>query len=157
MSLEGHYQNAYVTRDLDAVVTAIGGVHGIESFRTIQAEFELSTPYGLRTAHMRVALGWAGRLQIELIQPLSGFTEVYLAGLPANPHDHSPRLHHVAVRRDDLDAMKAEIESLSEPVLFSGEGPGLSYVLVDARRSLGHCLEYVYATREGWAMVGWPS
>ena len=81
----------------------------------------------------------------------------YAAYLPENEADAAPRLHHVAVRREDLDAMRAEIAQLAAPVVFEGEGPSIQYVLVDARKSLGHYLEYVWATPEGWAMVGWPS
>jgi len=63
----------------------------------------------------------------------------------------------VAVRRDDLNAMRVEVAQLDAPVVFEGEGPGLHYVLIDARKSLGHYLEFVWATPEGRAMLGWPS
>lgn len=157
MSLRAHYQNAYVTRDLDKAIQALSEVHGVQGFWPIEADFSLKTPDGEKSARMRVALGWVDKLQIELIQPLSGFTEIYSAYLPEDEADATLRLHHVAVRREDLDAMRAEIAQLDAPVVFEGEGAGIQYVLVDARKSLGHYLEYVWATPEGWTMVGWPS
>lgn len=156
MALHGHYQNAYVVRDLDEAIRRLGEHHGVEGFAALEADFLLKTPTGERSARMRVALGWAGRLQIELIQPISGDVDIYSAYLPADPGDATPRLHHVAVRRDDLAAMRAEIAGLKFPVVFEGEGPGIEYVLLDARESLGHYLEYVWATPDGWTMLGWP-
>jgi hypothetical protein len=156
MSLRGYYQNAYVTRDLDKAIQTLSELHDVGGFWPIEADFVLKTVDGEKSARMRVALGWVGNLQIELIQPVSGFTEIYSAYLPEDPADASPRHHHVAVRRDDLDAMRAEVARLDAPVVFEGEGPGIQYVLVDARKSLGHYLEYVWATPEGRARVGWP-
>lgn len=157
MSLRAHYQNAYVTRDLDKAIQALSEVHGVQGFWPIEADFSLKTPDGEKSARMRVALGWVDKLQIELIQPISGFTDIYSAYLPEDEADATLRLHHVAVRREDLDAMRTEIAQLDAPVVFEGEGPGIQYALVDARKSLGHYLEYVWATPEGWAMVGWPN
>ena len=156
MSLQGHYQNAYVAHDLDRAMELISGRHGVDRFLTFDADMALKTPGGEKPAHFRVALGWAGPLQIELIQPVSGHVEAYAAYLPADRADPSPRLHHVAVRRDDLDAMRREIQAAGSPLVFESEGPGLVCALLDARASLGHYLEYVWATREGWEMVGWP-
>lgn len=156
MSLQGHYQNAYVVHDLDRAMELIAERHNVNGFHAIDAQMVLRTPAGEKPAHFRVALGWVGALQIELIQPISGYVDAYTAYLPADKSDPSPRLHHVAVRRDDLGAMREEIERLRLPKVFEGEGPGLVCALLDARASLGHYLEYVWATPEGWEMVGWP-
>ena len=125
MSLQGHYQNAYVAHDLDRAMELISGRHGVDRFLTFDADMALKTPGGEKPAHFRVALGWAGPLQIELIQPVSGHVEAYAAYLPADRADPSPRLHHVAVRRDDLDAMRRaalfeEIHALSAQAWMTG-------------------------------------
>jgi hypothetical protein len=156
MSLFGLYQNAYVARDLGRAMDLMSVRHGIDGFLSFDAQMTLRTGSGEKPAHFRVALGWVGGLQIELIQPVSGFVEAYADYLPADPSDLSPRLHHVAVRRNDLEAMRREIESSGLPVVFESEGAGLACALLDARESLGHYLEYVWATPEGWKMVGWP-
>jgi hypothetical protein len=61
------------------------------------------------------------------------------------------------VRRDDLAAMRAEIAQLNLPLAFEGEVPGLTYIYLDTRATLGHYLEYVWASPEGWQMIGWPN
>jgi hypothetical protein len=156
MSLQGHYQNAYVTHDLDRATARIAERHGASGFHAFDAQMILRTPAGEEPAHMRVALGWVGALQIELIQPVSGAVDAYAAYLPADGSDPSLRLHHIAVRRDDLEAMRQEIRSSSLPLVFESEAAGLVCALLDARESLGHYLEYVWATPEGWNLVGWP-
>ena len=156
MSLQGHYQNAYVTHDLDRAMQLMTARHGVDRFLTFDAPMVLKTPGGEKPADFRVALAWVGGLQIELIQPVAGHVDAYAAYLPADRADASPRLHHIAVRRDDLDAMREEIAGLGCPLVFDADGPGLVCALVDARASLGHYLEYVWATPEGWEMVGWP-
>lgn len=156
MSLEGHYQNAYVVRDLDQASERLAARHGLGGFQAFDAEMILRTRSGDKPARFRVGLAWAGPLQIELIQPISGEVDAYAAFLPTDTADPTPRLHHVAVRRDHLDAMRREIGRLGLPVVFESEGAGIVCALLDARESLGHYLEYVWATPEGWAMVGWP-
>lgn len=74
---------------------------------------------------MRAALAWAGSLQIELIEPVSGFVDLYLPYLPPDRSNPAPRLHHIAVRRDDLSAMREEIERLGLPLAFEGSVPEL--------------------------------
>lgn len=156
MSLQGHYQNAYVTHDLDRAMARVAERHGVSGFQAFDAKMILRTAAGEQPAHMRVALGWVGALQIELIQPVSGCVEAYAAWLPADRADPAPRLHHVAVRRDDPDAMRREIRASGFPLVFESEAAGLACALLDARESLGHYLEYVCATPEGWKLVGWP-
>jgi hypothetical protein len=95
-------------------------------------------------------------LQIELIQPVSGHIAPYAAGLPADPSDAAPRFHHVAVRRDDPDALAREVEALALPVIFRTGGNGISSVFVDATSRIGHPIEFVCATPEGWVLLGWP-
>jgi catechol 2,3-dioxygenase-like lactoylglutathione lyase family enzyme len=105
---------------------------------------------------VRVALGWSGGLNIELIQPVAGHLDHYLPFLPADKGDPVPRFHHIAVRRDDLDAMRDEMDRLGLPLAFESDVPGMVFVYLDARESLGHYFEYVWATPEGWDMIGWP-
>lgn len=156
MFMRGHYQNAYVTHDLDRAMKLVTGRFGKIDWIVFEPDMILRTPQGEKPSSVRAALGWAGGLQLELIQPGAGFQEHYLPFLPADKADPSPRFHHMAVRRDDLDAMRAEIEQLGLPVAFEGEVPGLVYIYLDARESLGHFFEYVWASPEGWEMIGWP-
>jgi hypothetical protein len=157
LSLNGHYQNAYVTHDLDRAVDLVGPSFGVGDFTMFDIEMTARTPEGEKLSQVRVGLGWAGRLQIELIQPVSGFIEPYLYALPADKSDAVPRLHHVAVRRESLDEMRREAATLGLPIAFESGGAGLDCIFLDARARLGHFFEMVCASPEGWEMVGWPS
>ncbi len=156
MSLAHHYQNAYVTHNLDTGMGLMRSAFSLDDFTVMEVPLSLKTPSGQKSLQVRVALAWVGALQIELIQPVSGYVEPYLSALPADPKDSVPRLHHVAVRRDDLSEMRREVESLGLPLAFEIGAPDLTCIFVDARQRVGHHLEFVFATSTGWEMVGWP-
>lgn len=156
MSLKGQYQNGYVTHDLDRAMELTGTSFGLGPFSAFDVEMVANTPTGEKTSKLRVATAWAGATQVELIQPVGGFVEPYLPFLPADRADAVPRLHHIAVRRDDPAAMRAEADSMGLPLAFSSEGAGVSCIFLDARQRLGHFFEFVTASPEGWELLGWP-
>lgn len=156
MSLRDHYQNGYVTHDLDRAIQLAQSSFGLGEFSSFDVDMLSKTPSGEKSSKLRVATAWAGRLQVELIQPVSGYLDPYLPFLPADRADAVPRLHHVAVRRDDAAAMRREAEATGLPVAFESEGAGIHCIFLDARRQLGHFFELVTATPEGWDLVGWP-
>ena len=157
MFLRGYYQNAYVTHNLDRAIELFGEVYGLKDFHTVDADMTLSTPEGDKPSQVRVGMAWSGRIQIELIQPVSGYLEPYLPYLPADRSDAVPRPHHIAVRRNDLATMRQEARSLGLPLAFESGIPGLQCIFLDARKSLGHYLEFVWASPDGWKMLGWPA
>lgn len=156
MSLQGIFQQGYVTRDLDRAMALYGPIAGVADFTVFDLELPLRTPQGDRAMQLRVATGWAGTMQIELIQPVSGYIDPYVGGLPTDPADFTPRFHHVAVRRDDPEQMAREVAALGLPLWFETGGAGISSMFVDAAASIGHPIEFVCATPEGWQMLGWP-
>lgn len=156
MSLHGFFQNAYVTHDLDRAIDLCSQSMGIADFAAADFELPLRTPSGDTSIQLRVATGWIGALQVELIQPVAGFTDPYVGGLPADTGDFIPRFHHVAVRRDDPDALAKEVASLGLPVIFETGGNGISSVFVDAGTRMGHPVEFVCASSQGWDLLGWP-
>lgn len=157
MFLRGHFQNAYVTHDIDKAMRSLAERYGLKDYVTFEPDMVLKTPDGDKPSRVRAAFAWAGGLQIELIQPVSGFQDHYLPYLPANKADFIPRFHHMAVRRDDIGEMRAEIARLGLPLALEGEVPGLIFVYLDARSSLGHYLEYIWASPEGWeGLLRWP-
>ena len=156
MFLQGHYQNAYVTHDLDKAKALLTERYGLTDYVTFEPDMILKTPDGDKPSAVRAAFGWAGGLQIELIQPVSGFVDHYTPFLPSDKSDATPRFHHMAVRRDDLDQMRAEIGRLGVPLAFEGSVPGLVFIYLDARATLGHYLEYIWADKAGWEMMQWP-
>lgn len=156
MSLNGFFQNAYVTRDLDRAIALCGPAMGIADFAAMDYELELRTPEGPRPVQLRVATGWNGALQVELIQPVAGHVAPYAGGLPADPDDCVPRWHHLAVRRDDPEALAREIAALGLPVIFETGGNGIASTFVDATSRMGHPIEFVCASEDGWKLLGWP-
>lgn len=157
MHLRGHYQNAYVTHDFDRAQAAIDARFGRADWIVFEPDMVLKTPDGDKEASVKAGLAWHGGMQIELIQSTKGWRGQYEPMLPADRSDPSPRLHHIALRRDDEAEMRREIAELGLPLLFEGSLPGVMvFIYLDAREVLGHFLEYVWATPEGWAMQGWP-
>lgn len=156
MFLQGHYQNAYVTHDLDRAKDMLSQRYGVNDYVGFEMELPVRTPEAERTLRVKVACAWVGSLQIELIEPVSGAVEPYLPYLPADKSDATPRFHHISLRRDDYDAMQAEIAQLGLPFVCEGGIPDLLYTYLDGRSTFGHYVEYVWATPAGWQMIGWP-
>lgn len=156
MHFKGHFQNAYVTHDLDRALAGIDRRFGKIDWIVFEPDMELITPSGIRQSSVKAALGWHQGHQLEIIQPVKGYLDHYLPALPADRNDPTPRFHHIAVRRDDEAAMRAEIAQLGLPLEFEGAVPGLVFIYLDARAVLGHHFEFIWATPEGWAMQGWP-
>lgn len=156
MSMHGHYQNAYVTHDLDRAIELMSPMFDHSDFSAMDVELSLKTPSGDKALRVRVGLAWVDGLQIEIIQPISGYIDPYQRALPVDRNDAIPRLHHIAMRRDDLPSMRREVENLHLPLTFESGGPGLTCIFLDATARLGHHLEFVCATPEGWEMLGWP-
>ena len=156
MYFKGHFQNAYVTHDLGKALAGIDRRFGKIDWIVFEPDMILKTPTGDKESSVRAALGWHQGHQLEIIQPVKGYLDHYLPALPADPNDATPRVHPIAVRRDDEVAMRAEIAQLGVPLLFERSVPGLVFIYLDARESLGHCFEYIWASPEGWEMQGWP-
>lgn len=162
MFLKGHMQNAYVTHDLDKAMEIVGERYGFDKFDRFDPDMVVNTAQGERSMSVRVASVWAGGLNIEIIQPVSGFVDHYVSMLPDDRKDAVPRFHHISLRRDDVPEMRAEIARLGLPLAFEGPVaikeaiPSLLFVYLDARASLGHYVEYTWKSAEGWAFVGWP-
>jgi len=156
MFLQNHYQNAYITHDLDGALAMFRTQYGFDDFKRYEVSYELKTPAGRGTATVKLALGWIGNLQYELIEPVSGMIDVYREGLPDTVFHKWPlRFHHVCMRVPDWDAFRADLEREKRPVVMEGGTPGhLLWLYVDARDTVGHYLEYCWMTPERWAVIG---
>ena len=162
MFLHGHMQNAYVTRDLDRAMELVGNRYGVEKFDRFDPDMTVNTLHGPQPMVNRVASFWAGGLNIEIIEPVSGYIEHYTCMLPEDRTDATPRFHHISLRRDDEAEMRAEIARLGLPLAFEGPLsikeaiPSLVFVYLDGRASLGHYVEFTWKSPEAWKFVGWP-
>lgn len=158
MHFRHFFQNAYVTRDLARAEAMIGQRHGIADWVHFEPEMEVWTATdGHGPCRLKVALGWVGGLQVELIEPVSGNLRHYLDYLPADPADPTPRLHHICMRVADWDGTRAEATRLGWPVAYEGGVEGCKFLYLDARGSLGHYVEYMWMSEEMWAASGGPA
>lgn len=162
MFLKGHMQNAYVTHDCDKAVEMVANKYGIEQWQRLEPDMVVRTLHGDQPLACRVASAWAGGLNIEIIEPVSGYVEHYVNMLPADRSDAVPRFHHISLRRDDEAAMRDEIARLGLPLAFEGPVsikaaiPSLVFVYLDGRATLGHYVEFTWKSPEAWQFVGWP-
>ena len=160
--LRGHMQNAYVTHDLDKAMEMVGNTYGIEKFDRFDPDMVVNTLEGPQPMVNRVASYWAGGLNIEIIEPVSGYIGHYLSMLPEDRKDATPRFHHISLRRDDEAEMRKEIAALGLPLAFEGPLsikeaiPSLVFVYLDGRATLGHYVEFTWKSPEAWKFVGWP-
>lgn len=150
--LEGyHFQNAYITRNLDKALEGFRTRVGMEGIQSFEAKIIVDTPTGRGEAVNKLALIWIGDLQYELIEPVSGLVDVYRDELP---HDDSLRFHHICMRVDDWDSFRLKVDRQKYPVVLEGGSDALRFVYLDARDFLGHYLEYSWMTPERWAQLG---
>jgi len=162
MFLRGHMQDAYVTHNLEKAMEMVAGRFGVEKFDRFNPDMVVKTPSGNKPMVSRVASFWAGGLNIEIIEPVSGYVDDYAALLPADRSDAAPRFHHISLRRDDEAEMRKEIASLGLPLAFEGPVsikdpiPSLIFIYLDARPTLGHYVEFTWKSPEAWKFVGWP-
>ena len=153
-----HFQNAYVTHDMDKCCAEIDRRFGKTDWIIFEPDMILHAPDGDLESSVRVALGWQGSHQLEIIQPVKGYLDHYMPVMREDKTDWRPVFHHVAVRRDDPAEMRREIEEMGFPVMFESEvGDLMTFIYIDARETVGHCIEYIWANEEGWAMQGWPA
>jgi catechol 2,3-dioxygenase-like lactoylglutathione lyase family enzyme len=112
-------QICWVTDDIETTERLLSEQFGVGGWTRIpDVEFAAETTT-LRGEPVRfvahISLGYAGDLQLELIQPVEGPTihAEFLA-------ERGPGLHHVCFEVDDVDAACAAAEAAGVPVLMRG-------------------------------------
>lgn len=148
-----HYQNAYVTRNVDKAVADFKAHADIRKLIEIEVPVQLWTPQGEGEGVQKLAFVWVGDLQFELIQP--GEDEVLSLYRDALPADDRVAFHHICQLVDDWDAFMAKVAEHPFPVVLKGGTPGmLEFVYLDARDWLGHYIEYCWMVPDRWAAMG---
>lgn len=144
-------QIAWVTRDIEATEQTLTRLMGAKKWiRMPDIHFAPdSCTHRGRPADFvaHVSFSYAGDMQLELIQPVSG-TSVYSEFID----DSGPGLHHVAVAAPDQDAFAAMLEEFGAhgvPVLAQGMMPGgMRYAYVSAPEAGVPYLEIAYIPPE---------
>lgn len=148
--LERHYQNAYVTSDIERAIAVMRQSFGVTDVLQTEATTEVWTPSGSGPSTNKLAFIWVGKLQYELIEPISGPSGLYSDAVDP---DQLLKFHHIAMRvSGDWDAFRSGLDRDGRKVVIEGHTPsGLKFCYVDARDTLGHYLEYVWAPEAVWA------
>jgi len=146
-----HFQNAYITRDIEKAVTDLCAQAGIDKGMWFEADVEVTTPKGRGPLKNKLAFIWINGIQYELIEPVSGLCDVYSDELP---DDDTMRFHHICMRVDEWGSFREQVENQPLPVILEGGDENLRFLYLDARDTVGHYLEYVWMTPERWQQVG---
>lgn len=148
-----HYQNAYVTRNVDKAVAEFRARADVRALYEIEVAVTVWTPQGEGEGVQKLAFVWVEDMQFELIQPQAGdVLALYRDALPA---DDRLVFHHTCHVVDDWDAFMVRVERQPYPIVLKGGTPGmLQFVYLDTRAWLGHYTEYVWMVPERWAAMG---
>jgi hypothetical protein len=150
--LEGyHFQNAYVTRDVDKWVETFRQRGKVDRVMTYEGTTEVTTPNGAGVQTNKLAFVWVGDLQYELIQPISGDVQLYSDALPAGD---GLQFHHICMRVPEWEAFRKRVDEQPYPVVLEGGNEALRFLYLDARPFLGHFLEYTWMSDERWGQMG---
>jgi len=151
--LEGrHYQNAYVTRNLEKTVTEFTARADARSTVTLEATTEVLTGAARKSQTLKMAFIWVDDLQYEFIEPVTEAVPVFSTWLPDSD---APRFHHSCARVDDWADFRRRVDEQPYPVVFEGaSGDALKFLYLDTRELLGHYLEYTWMTEARWAQIG---
>jgi Glyoxalase/Bleomycin resistance protein/Dioxygenase superfamily len=151
--LEGqHYQNAYVTRDIDKAVARVTARADVRSVVQFEATTEVLTAAGTRPHNIKLAFIWVGDLQYEFIEPIAEAVPMFATMLP---NDDLPRFHHSCARVPDWDDFRRRVDQQPYPVVIEGASGGdLKFLFLDTRDLLGHYLEYTWMTNASWERLG---
>jgi Glyoxalase/Bleomycin resistance protein/Dioxygenase superfamily len=148
-----HYQNAYVTRNVEKAVAQFKERADIRTLYEIETPVKVWTPQGEGVGMQKLAFIWVGDLNFELIEPKEGdVLAIYRDALPA---DDSLQFHHVCQVVDEWEPLWARVQAQPYPVVLKGGTPGLlEFCYLDTRAWLGHYTEYVWMVPERWAAMG---
>jgi hypothetical protein len=149
--LEGHhYQNGYVTRNLEKWVDTFQKRAQIDHIVRAEGDNELLTPNGPATLTVKIAKLWMGDMQFELIQPVAGNVAIFSDVLPA---DDSLQFHHICMRVLDWDDFRQRVDRQPYPVVLEGNEEPVQFLYLDTRAFLGHYVEYSCMSDERWAQT----
>lgn len=146
-----HFQNAYICDDIEAAVALFRARGHDQDVRIIDTAQPVMTPTGEVTMENRLAFIWIGDMQYELIQPVSDPQGLYAS---ARDNGGPLRFHHICTRVPDWDDFRARAAKQDLTIAIEGSsGDRLKFLYLDARKVVGHYLEYVWATDEQWRQM----
>jgi len=147
--LRNFFQHGYVTTDFDQALAHFAD-YGLTRWAEMR-EIDVHV-IGDKHATLSVGLGYFGALQIEVIQPHSGYCAIYNEILPTT--GFGLRLHHhgfLLYDESDYAALRDTHAERGARTVIDGLNPrsGNRYFYADTRSELGHYVEYIYLTPQG--------
>lgn len=149
-------QMSYITRDMDAAIAHCETELGLTGFSRSESEIEVLSYGTVRKLAVKAAIATFGphacKRQFELIQPISGPTEIYTDEVDLSRH--IVNYHHIAI---GIPGPYSEWERLLADVQASGDelaylfpavpdpASKLCFCYVDTRKRIGHYTEYLWA------------
>jgi catechol 2,3-dioxygenase-like lactoylglutathione lyase family enzyme len=150
--IEGkHYQNAYITRDIEKAAQAFRDRAGVDKVHVFDVEVDVTTPHGNGKLGTKLAFIWVDGLQYELIEPVAGLAQMYADELPEGDE---LKFHHICMRVDNWGEFRRRVDAMGYPVVLEGGSDQLKFIYLDARDFLGHYLEFTWMTPERWRQIG---
>jgi hypothetical protein len=144
--LAGFDQLAYVTTDLAQARTTFRD-HGIPRFHVVERDLDAIVRGERGTLRLGLALAAVGDMEIELIEPRGGRTDLYTESLPRDGR-FAIALHHLRVRVSgtlaDWERARAALAAAASPIALEGGRDGVRFVYIDDRARLGHYIEHVW-------------
>ena len=145
-------QLGYVTNDLTKAMAFFRDSMGAPDFhiwKDADVHMEL---YGKpATAVLTLGFAWSADTMIELIVPISGAVDHYMPGIEGP--EFALKLHHVGI---GVAGTEADFDERLQAAVLAGHGlvnisraPMGSYCLLDARKTTGLYLEYLWNNQRG--------
>jgi len=148
---KGVFQVAYAVHDIQAAQSFFKETLGVQQFFVIENVSMNDQTYRGQPVECRqhIAFGYAGTMQIELVQTLSGentFTEFL--------RQRGQGLHHLGIQVADLDrATRDMTEQHGFALVESGAiGQATRFSFLDTRAALGTYIELVYLDEDNQAL-----
>lgn len=141
----GFHQICFVSDDRKAMQRFLNSQMGVPRFWEMDnATFENVTyrgAVGEFTIHL--SLAYAGDMQIEVIEPVSG-PSLYTEFL----EKHGPGLHHMGFFPSDFDAAVRGFEDAGYPIAQGGHFGPTRFAYFDTEAACGSIMELIEDTRE---------
>jgi methylmalonyl-CoA/ethylmalonyl-CoA epimerase len=143
-------------KDMEASIMQYEKVFGIRPWLVMEGETDSCTDRGREvTVTGRIGMGYSGKVQLELIQIISG-ANLYLDTLG----ERDEGLHHLGFEVDNLEERLQACREAGIEVLQRGTlkqlGMTIDYAYLDTLDSVGVILEFIQTRFLGMKARQWP-
>lgn len=145
------FQLAYLTNDIDRAMAQFRSKAPIRTEFYFEVDIDIVRPSGPGRLQNKMAFMWVGDFQYELIQPIAGLEDIFGAYVPK---DEALTFHHTCARIEDWIEFRKAVDDQPYPIAFEGGNDQARFLYLDARKDLGHFLEYSYSSDEIWKAGG---